>query len=354
MNILKSSLFRQVTRISQCRSPHCVRAYFVDASQQETTEDLDDSGLPDRVNSTPQSPSFYTTRAAYNDQINYLEKAIGTAGHYLRKQHLLPLPDFARASLPPLQAVWKDSTEMGFEFQTSMSTTRYRRVTKLLNRLNDFDRIATTGGCTELSVRLRDILRLYESGKKEAFLASGKRKPVHLDGFGRSYTVGRRKTSSARVWMIPVQRPIVDEDSSEQAEKAPPKVTISTILVNNIPLNQFFPLPADRERITRPFKVAGNLGKYNVFAIVRGGGTTGQSGALAHGISKAIVAHEPELEAMFRRGKPVLPINNQIVHQFCRKTCLARPSHGRTKEDWPCQGSQRGLFLLCFIQSISG
>ncbi|PPQ89716.1 hypothetical protein CVT25_014117 [Psilocybe cyanescens] len=294
MNVLKPSLLRQTTRFTASYSHPCARFYASAAPRRDD---------PERVKPIPQSPSFYTTRAVYYDQIMHLEKAIGRAETFLRQSHLLPLPDFAKASLPPLQAVWKDQSEMALEFKTKMTTTRYRKVTKLLNQLIDFERIATTGGCYELSAQLRNILELYESSKKEAFLARGKRKAVKLDMYGRSYTVGKRKTSSARVWMIPVQSLTTAASEDNKSVETPGEVTTTTILVNNMPLNQFFPIPADRERITRPFKVAGILGKYNVFAIVRGGGTTGQSGALAHGISKAIVAHEPELEVMFRRAK---------------------------------------------------
>jgi small subunit ribosomal protein S9 len=238
----------------------------------------------------------------------HLEKAIGRSDRFLRHHNLLPLPDFAKASLPPLQAVWKDSIEMALEFKTKMTTTRYRKVTKLLNQLNDFKRIAETGGCPDLADKLSSILSMYESSKKDAFLARGKRKVATLDEYGRSYTVGKRKTSSARVWMIPVQQqqrlePTLEEMLGLQNTQVPKyPFSSTTILVNNLPLNQFFPLPTDRECITRPLKVAGALGKYNVFAIVRGGGSTGQSGALGHGIAKGVVAHEPELEVMFRRG----------------------------------------------------
>ncbi|KDR75196.1 hypothetical protein GALMADRAFT_249160 [Galerina marginata CBS 339.88] len=304
MNLLRPTLFRQATRLPLRRPYASARFYASAAPQRDYNDDR-----PERVKPIPDSPSFYTTRAVYYDQITHLERAIGRADSFLRDHHLLPLPAFAKASLPPLQSVWKNQREMGLEFKTKMTTTRYRKVTKLLNQLNDFERIASTGGCPDLADKLRNILEMYESSKKEAFLARGKRKPVILDEYGRSYTLGKRKTSSARVWMIPVQPPVGAELSPEQMlglpEAQPPTfpVTISNILVNNIPLNQFFPTPADRERITRPLKVAGILGKYNIFAIVRGGGSSGQSGALAHGIAKGIVAHDPELEAMFRRAK---------------------------------------------------
>jgi small subunit ribosomal protein S9 len=256
-----------------------------------------DRGSPRQT--PPSSPSFYTTRAVFYDQVAQLERAISTANHALRRAQLLPLPAFARESLPSMQTVWKSKEEMTADFQTKMTLSRYRKVTKLLNELNEYYRIAETAGVADISQKIYSIVSLFESAKKDAYLARGKRKPVVLDAYGRSYTVGKRKTSSARVWMIPVQQPAPPAEDSK-AKAAP--IPMTTILVNNIPLNEFFPLPADRERITRPLKVAGLIGKYNVFAITRGGGTTGQSGALAHGISKGIVAHEPDLEVLFRKG----------------------------------------------------
>lgn len=66
----------------------------------------------------------------------------------------------------------------------------------------------------------------------------------------------------------------------------------------------FFSSPnvADRERIVRPFRIAGLIGAFNVFALVRGGGSTGQSGALTLGIAKGIAAHAPEVEPFLRKG----------------------------------------------------
>jgi hypothetical protein len=73
--------------------------------------------------------------------------------------------------------------------------------------------------------------------------------------------------------------------------------------VNNVPLSTYLTLAADQERIVRPLKLTGVLGVYNVFALVRGGGTSGQSGAAMHGIAKGVAAHEKkaEVELMLRR-----------------------------------------------------
>lgn len=311
-------MFRQSLRSAIPRRsyapPTNFRTAFTAAENQP--RGFRDTRVP-RAKPAPESPTFYTTRPVFYDQVAQLERAISTAGAALHRAQLLPLPEFARASLPPAQTVWKSKEELTDTFQTKMTLARYRKVTKLLNELNEFYRIANTAGVAEISNKIYAVVSLFESSKKDAFLARGKRKPVVLDAYGRSYTVGKRKTSSARVWMIPVQEPEATPSAEAEAgaSKTPANnVPVTTILVNNLPLNEYFPLPADRERISRPLKVAGLLGKYNVFAIVRGGGTTGQSGALAHGISKGVVAHEPDLEVLFRKGAfPLLRITQSRI-----------------------------------------
>lgn len=49
--------------------------------------------------------------------------------------------------------------------------------------------------------------------------------------------------------------------------------------------------------------MAGLLGAYNVFVIVRGGGPSGQSGAISLGLAKGLVAHEPDVEDILRKGE---------------------------------------------------
>jgi len=194
--------------------------------------------------------------------------------------------------------------------QHTLTTSRHRRITALLNELNYHRRITTAGGYEQLGAGITNILDMFEKGNKDAVLNRGIRKPVKFDEHGRTYTLGKRKTSSARVWIIPVKQAAaeptpVDATSAgivSLKEEAIP-VTPTTILVNNTPLAQYFPLPGDREKIVRPFKLSGLLGAYNVFALVRGGGTTGQAGALAQGIAKGLAAHDPKVELVLRRSK---------------------------------------------------
>lgn len=274
-----------------------------------------------RVKAKPESPTFFTGRAGYYDSIDSLENAIHHSQRALKNLHLLPLPAFAKEALPPLQTVWKTKEDMTGLLSAKLTTSRYRRVTGLLSQLNDHRRIADVGGYSELSSGLSTVLELFERDNKAAVLARGVRKSVKFDEHGRSYTLGKRKESAARVWIIPVKQRSVPTTPETRAtspdfgtvdpisiapEKASVPVTTTEILINGMPLSKYFPLPADRERIVRPFKLTGLLGAYNVFAIVRGGGTTGQSGAVAHGIAKGLAAHVPDVESILRRCEYLL------------------------------------------------
>ncbi|KAF9051165.1 hypothetical protein BDZ89DRAFT_1057028 [Hymenopellis radicata] len=293
-----------------------------------------DEGQPSR---RPKSAAFYTARAPYYDTIVSLRGAIGQARATLKTLHLLPLPDFAKAALLPIVPFWKGMEEMSQEVGIKLNTSRYRRLCVVLNELNECLRIASTAGSTELADMLERIVAMFERGDsaKQQFLARGK-----------------LKTSSARVWMIPtfkgtplaplpveeehveedeeveyppentpVQEPTSDfvadapkgrwdlelaleeetsivaspENSPDLTPVTPVDVPMTTILVNNLPLSQYFPNLSDRERVVYPLKVARVMGRFNIFTIARGGGTTGQTGAIAHAIAKGLISHDENL-----------------------------------------------------------
>jgi small subunit ribosomal protein S9 len=270
----------------------------------------------------PASPSFYTARPDFYDQLTSLESALRHAKTALTACHLLPLPQFARTALPPRVNAWVDKRELALKLRSNLTTTRYRRVVLVLNELETYRAIAEKAGIMELQEGIRGITELFERADAATMLARGKAKPVKFDEYGRSYTLGKRKTSSARVWIVPVQRPSADPSTSQSTPAAtetdsaleaifnpdsPSKgdehVSVAQILVNNTPLSTYFPIPADRTRVIHPLKLAGLLGAYNIFAIVRGGGTSGQSGAVAHGIAKGLAAHEPAIATILRKGQ---------------------------------------------------
>ena len=95
-----------------------------------------------------------------------------------------------------------------------------------------------------------------------------------IDAQGRSYATGRRKDAVARVWIKP----------------GTGKVT-----VNGRDQDVYFARPTLRLVINQPFQVAEREGQYDVIATVKGGGLSGQAGAVKHGISQALTKFEPVL-----------------------------------------------------------
>ena len=94
-----------------------------------------------------------------------------------------------------------------------LTTSRYRRFIAQLNQLNEYRRLAEVAGHVELAERIQRVLGMFERENKDAILARGKRKPVKFDEYGRTYTIGRRKESTARCWVI-AARPAEEESAS--------------------------------------------------------------------------------------------------------------------------------------------
>ena len=104
------------------------------------------------------------------------------------------------------------------------------------------------------------------------------REPVR-DELGRSYATGKRKDAVARVWIKPGSG----------------KVT-----VNDKELNVYFARPVLQMILRQPFQVAGVEDQFDVQATVKGGGLSGQAGAVKHGISKALQLYDPSLRSALK------------------------------------------------------
>ena len=102
-----------------------------------------------------------------------------------------------------------------------------------------------------------------------------------LDKQGRAYATGKRKDAVARAWIKP----------------GPGK-----IVVNERTIEVYFARPVLRMLIQQPLVAANRQGQYDVVCTVSGGGLSGQAGAVRHGISKALIRHEPELRSVLKRG----------------------------------------------------
>ena len=92
------------------------------------------------------------------------------------------------------------------------------------------------------------------------------------------YSTGRRKTSSARVYM----------------RRGSGKIT-----VNKRPLDEFFGRETSRMVVRQPLELTEMLDTFDITVTVHGGGTTGQAGAIRHGITRALVVYDESLKNGF-------------------------------------------------------
>ena len=96
------------------------------------------------------------------------------------------------------------------------------------------------------------------------------------------YATGRRKKSIARVWV---------------------KKGDGTIFVNGKKMNDYFSKQNLQIAITRPFKIIERENEFDVRCTVKGGGLSGQAGAIIHGISRALVEFEPTIKKILKKEK---------------------------------------------------
>jgi small subunit ribosomal protein S9 len=101
-----------------------------------------------------------------------------------------------------------------------------------------------------------------------------------LDPQGRAYATGKRKDAVARVWIKPGSGKVV---------------------VNGRALEIYFARPVLRMILQQPLGVAKRAGQYDLTVSVAGGGLSGQAGAVRHGLSKALVAYEPDLRGVLKK-----------------------------------------------------
>lgn len=103
-----------------------------------------------------------------------------------------------------------------------------------------------------------------------------------MEEIQRFYGTGKRKTAVARVWL-----------------KAPGQ---GQIVVNKRSFEDYFPRETLRLMILQPFKLTDTLGKFDLYVNVRGGGISGQAGAIRHGISRALVHYDPQLRPVLKKA----------------------------------------------------
>lgn len=223
--------------------------------------DFDDEkkGPPARI--IPLSPSYFTAKPRFTDGLLNLQALA-------RKYITLPVVKPGEAPRVP----WKTLVEFKNEIGEEIAASKYHKMVEVLHRLNHI----------HPSLMPEDVKVALNQYKRNINPFLNVAKPIPIDRFGRALGAGRRKTSTARAWVV--------EGTGE-------------VLINGKPLTDAFGRVHDRESAIWALKATERVDKYNVWALVEGGGTTGQAEAMTLAIAKALLAHEPALKPALRRGK---------------------------------------------------
>lgn len=104
---------------------------------------------------------------------------------------------------------------------------------------------------------------------------------ANRDKQGRSYATGKRKDAVARVWIKPGK---------------------GVVTINDKNIDQYFARPVLKMIINQPFEITNRVNEFDVICTVKGGGLSGQAGAIKHGISKALDEYEPELRTILKKA----------------------------------------------------
>ena len=105
---------------------------------------------------------------------------------------------------------------------------------------------------------------------------------MKLDFKESNYATGRRKESVARVWI---------------------KKGTGKIFVNGKTMNDYFKRPVHQLIVTRPLEITNMINNYDVKCSVKGGGLSGQAGAIILGISRALISHDDNLKKDLKKDK---------------------------------------------------
>lgn len=226
--------------------------------------DAESSSAQPHVRAVPVSPSYFTRQPRFNDSYLLLAKLVDR----YRKLPLLPKDNVKPVSWLSLENYRQT---VGEEVK-ALEYAECMRLVKVLHQIHP-------------QLRPKEVDDALEVFKKSVQSYTNVAKPIPIDKFGRALGVGRRKSSMARAWVV--------EGTGE-------------ILINGKSLAGAFGRVHDRESATWALRATSRVDKYNVWALVEGGGTTGQAEALTLAIAKALLAHEPALKPALRRGKRIL------------------------------------------------
>lgn len=211
----------------------------------------------------PTTASYFSRTPKFNDLHIQLSRL-------LSKYYHLPTLTIGEAQQMP----WLKLDAMRTELRETIKASQFSQVMRIVRRLH----------CIEPSLQPEEVKTAVARFAKAINTLLNVPRPLSIDRFGRAVGVGRRKTSTARAFVV--------EGTGE-------------VLINGKTISEAFGRVHDRESALWALTCTGRLDKYNIWALVEGGGTTGQAEALTLAVAKGLLAHEPALKPALRKGKQI-------------------------------------------------
>ena len=271
------------------------KASVLEQDMDTTNAELPPSN-PQNARIVPASPSYFSGNPDFTDRFLKLQSL-------LREHQTLPTVPADEAP----RVAWRTITQFRMLVGETVRSAKYHRLVRVLQRLNLIHPAF-------VPKELAEALQIYKRDIQPNITVQ---RPAVIDEDGRAVGIGRRKSSSAKVYLV-------------QGE--------GEVLVNGKSINSTFGRIHDRESALWALKATQRINKYNVWALVRGGGLTGQAEAITLGTARALLIHEPALKPALRRGKlpnsfsnitppPHFPLSlRQIYLQALHQSAILIPS----------------------------
>ncbi|EEP78222.1 conserved hypothetical protein [Uncinocarpus reesii 1704] len=226
------------------------------------------NGIPARI--VPASPGYFTSMPKFTDDLLLMERL------WNKYSSLATIPE-----ADVRRAAWLRLSQYNDLFQERIGNSRYEELVKIMQNLS---RISAAMMPEEVKIALVPFIRPGEIVQQKTI-------PPTVDHLGRARGVAKRKTSTAVVWLV--------EGDGQ-------------IRINGKEITHAFSRIHDRESAMWALRSTNRMDKYNVWAVAKGGGVTGQAEAITRALAKALLVHEPALKPMLRKAGVVTADPRQV------------------------------------------
>lgn len=210
------------------------------------------------ANTTLIKPSTFTGKAEFYETLFFLDDV------------LIKLGDIPSNTQSQSSFTWLSRNQMQDKLGFTMSLLEYRQIRQRLNKI---------APAADVSPNIIEFLRIFANNHSNSNNNKDESSKSHdsIDQYGRVSQIGRRKSAVAKVTIIPT---LLGKESE--------------CLVNGRLASEYFLRLRDMYKLAEPLRVVGQIGKFNIWAIGRGGGPTGQAGAIQLGLARALSIYNPE------------------------------------------------------------